>query len=507
MQDDEVLFRSEKVNMGESGILPEMYDDLEDFLDRYQGEDKEEILARYRDWEFFEAGPDAEYERFWKRFNGTTEYDPADIHLGVEAWLRKVIDPQDPEHQKYLKDQGDEDYFIYDGQGMAIQVELATGERCNRRVCRFCHNPLPANYGKTNVKFITVIGIVGSGKTVYLSQLLRGMTGYARKAGLAAIVNGASVLNFRRDNPVEAGEPLPAPTPEQRLQQPLFYELVQDLGENRKNTETLVMYDVAGEVFKSGQLISHYAPFVEHADGVLLLIDPMQFDVVSSVMAEDEERDNPAQILSVIHHIISEGDPYFKCETPFAICISKADEVMDIFSDNLRRMLLRDVEGIKAPNGFDRPEFNAKAYNPILEELTAFIQTHNMDLANQMAANYTQYAYFAFTALGCGVETGVRENGEPYQYPAGPVIPKRIEEPLLWLFYALGYIKTNEHIGPIPCPVCGARSEELPEAERKRVVKKGVLGFGRIEEEVNRACTNPACGHRWFYTESPSVRR
>ena len=505
MEDDEVLFRSEKVNTGESGIIPDEYDDPEDFQNRYQGDDKEEILRRYHDWEFFEAGPDAEYEAFWKRFNGTTEYDPIDAHLGVDAYLRRVIDPRNPEHQRYLRVQGTRqdgqpDYFIYDGQGMAIQIELAAGERCNRRVCRYCHNPLPTNYGKTPVKFITVVGIVGSGKTVYLSQLLRGMSGYARKCGLAAMVTGPSVLNFRRENAVEAGEPLPGSTPEQRLQQPLFYELVRSLGNQRKSTETMVMYDVAGEVFKSPQLVMQYAPFVEHADGVLMLIDPLQFDVVSSFLSDDQERDDPAQILSVIHHIVSHGDPDFKCDIPFAICISKVDKIMDILNDNLRDLLVRDVEGVKGANGFDLPEFNARAYNPVLKELNAFIQTHNMDLANQMEANYVQYSYFAFTALGCGVEDGINENGEKYQYPVGPVIPKRIEEPLLWMFYALGYIKSNEHIGAVYCPKCGGKTYELPKSERTLVIKKGLFGIGRREEPVNRGCLNPECGYRWYFT-------
>ena len=499
MEDTDVLFRSERVHTGECDLLPEEYDDWEDFQERYQGEDKAEILSGYRDWAFFEAGPDPVYEKFWKRYNGTSEYDPVDAYLGVDSYLRKVIDPRDPEHQRYLRDQGGGDYFLYDGQGMAIQIELNTGERCNRRVCRYCHNPLPTNYGKTAVKFITVVGIVGAGKTVYLSQLLRGMSAYARKGGLAAMVTGPSVLNFRRDNPVEAGEPLPNSTPEQRLQQPLFYELVRNLGNNRKATETMVMYDVAGEVFRSTQLVMHYAPFVEHADGVLLLIDPMQFDIVSSFLSDGQERENPAQILSVIHHIISHGDPDFKCPIPFAICISKVDEIMEILSDSLKKLLLQDVEAVKGPSGFDLPEFNAKGYNPVLKELTEFIQTHNMDLANLMEANYTKYSYFAFSALGCSVEEYERD-GERYQYPVGPVLPKRIEEPLLWLFYALGYIGTNEHIGPVYCPRCGGRTYELPKSERIRIVKKGFLGLGRREELVTRGCLNPECGYRWNFT-------
>ena len=62
MRDDEVLFRSEKVNYGECDLLPDEYDDIEDFKARYNGPDKETILSDYRDWDFFAEGDDPVYE-------------------------------------------------------------------------------------------------------------------------------------------------------------------------------------------------------------------------------------------------------------------------------------------------------------------------------------------------------------------------------------------------------------------------------------------------------------
>ena len=53
MLDSEVLFRSERVNQWEPDILPDEYDDMEDFQARYRGQDKEEVLRKYYDWEFF----------------------------------------------------------------------------------------------------------------------------------------------------------------------------------------------------------------------------------------------------------------------------------------------------------------------------------------------------------------------------------------------------------------------------------------------------------------------
>lgn len=499
MMDNEVMFRSEKVNQGEPDFLPDDYDDIDDFRARYRGSNKDEMLAKCDDWAFFAETADPAYEAFWSNFNGTTEYNPADDVLRVKAYLRRVIDPANPSHQKYLLKQPDGGYFIYDEQGMVTQIELTTGEKCNRRVCCHCHNPLPDNYGKNTVKFATIIGITGAGKTVYLSQLLRKMRTYAVKVGLSAIVNNTGVRTFLENNVIAANEPLPGSTPATRFQQPLFYEMVRDAKEHGRVTETFVLYDVAGEVFKESSLVTKFAPFVEHADGVVVLIDPMQFEVVSGVMNKGAALDEPTTVLNAIHNIVSHGNANEKCTIPFAVCISKADTqvVQRVLSEDLRRMLLDDVHGIKDSSGFNLPLFNASEYNPILNELYDFIQSNELVLAQQMQTNYASYAYFAFTALGCDVGEGTSPNGDKYQYPVGPVLPKRVEEPLLWLFHKLGYIGVNVPIDDptrpkIPCPKCGSLdTEDLPEDQRLLVT-----GWGPFKKKqyVNRRCV---CGHCW----------
>lgn len=501
MNDDEVMFRSELVNRGEPDIIPDDYDDLEDFIVRYRGKDKEMILIQYYDWSFFAETPDPEYEKFWTRFGGTTEYNPVDDMLDVKSYHRKVIDPKNPNHQKYLKKQSDDTYFIRDAQGMVTQIELRTGERCNRRVCRFCHNPLPDNYGKNPVKFAVVIGITGAGKTVYLSQLLKRMRTYAVKVGLSAIVANASVRMFLENNNVVAKEALPGSTPAQRLQQPLFYEMVRDAKEEGRITETFVLYDVAGEVFRdeTATLVRSFAPFVKHADGAIVLIDPMQFEVISGTTRIGKQLDDPTTALNTIHHIISHGNVTEKCNIPFAICLSKADTeaVQNVLPDNLRSMLLADVRGVESANGYYEPTFNAIDYAPIAIELRRFIQNNELVLAQMMETNYSSYNYFAFTALGCDVKEGIKENGETYQYPVGPVLPKRVEEPLLWLFYKLGYIGKNGHIpGEIYCPNCGKQDNyELPENERIIIERQGLFNLKKVERYVNRHCR--ICGHMW----------
>lgn len=500
MQDDEVLFRSEVVNQGEPDILPDDYDDLDDFQARYRGNDKEEILVKYQDWMFFEEAEDQKYEAFWSKFNGTTEYNPADDLLGVKAYRRRVIDPMDSGHQRYLKKQNDDSFFISDGNGMVTQIELVSGDKCHRRVCRHCHNPLPDNYGKNTVKFATVIGITGAGKTVYLSQLLRKIKTYSAKVGLNAIVTAPSTANFVANNRVADLEALPGSTPATRFQQPLFYEMVRDAKEHGRITETFVLYDVAGEVFKESTLINKFAPFIEHADGVIVLIDPYQFEAISGASKGGKVLDDPTTVLNVIHNIVSHGVSNVKCTIPFAVCMSKADDiaVQMVFSDALKSMLLNDVNGVLMPNSrLCATVFNAKEYSPIADELSDFLLAHEDTrvLAQQMETNYSSYAYFALTALGCDVTEMERDNGEKYQAPVGPVLPKRVEEPLLWLFYKLGYIGKNAPLsGEINCPECGSSNNyELPEDERSITVRRGL--FRREEIYVNRCCTD--CDYRW----------
>ena len=159
MRDDEVLFRSEKVSQEEDYPLPAGYHNRADFQSRYNGSNKDEILGKLDEWEFFEKTDDEKYGRFWKDFDETTEDNPADKMLGIEAYRRKVIDPSNEKHQRYLKRQPNGTWFLYDDDGMAAQIELQTNEKCSRRVCRHCHNPLPDNYGKNKAKFAVVIGI------------------------------------------------------------------------------------------------------------------------------------------------------------------------------------------------------------------------------------------------------------------------------------------------------------------------------------------------------------
>ncbi|MCI6042488.1 GTPase domain-containing protein [bacterium] len=493
-----VHFRSERVNKGECEALPEQYDDIEDFKIRYRGNDKEEILRKCMDWAFFQETEDQKYEQFWNDpsngFGGTTEYNPADEKLGVLSYKRKVIDPENPQHQKYLKKQQDGGYLIYDADGLATNIELFNDETCNRRVCPHCHNPLPGQYGKYPVKFTTVIGITGAGKTVYLSQLIKFLRNYAPKVGLSAQTSTVSARVFLDNNVVKENVALPGSTPPERLLQPLFYDLVRMTPQGRV-TQTFVLYDVAGENCVNPDLMHRFGRFIENAHGIFLLIDPAQFSAVKEIKQQASEAAGPTEVLDAIHNLVSRGSAELQCDIPIAVCISKSDtEIQDVLDSELCSQLMEEVEGLKDKTGHGLTLFNASKYNPVAEGLRDFMMANEIALEQMLYVNYSVYNYFAFTALGCDVS----DDGKPI----GPILPKRIEEPLFWLFHQFGYIDSDVPIFQpgrknIRCPECDSQNvEELPEDQRTVVQKKL---FKKKIIYVSHKCSN--CGHMWNQPE------
>ena len=486
-----VHFRSENFTSGESPI-PMDYDDYDDFMVNYKGAKKEEIIRKYLEWSFFAPKEDDRYMEFWERFGGPTESNPTDDRLGVKAYLRPIIDPGRNDHRAQLTVRSNGDPLIYDEDGFAISIQPKNGEITSRRVCPFCHNPLPHQYGKHDVKFVTVIGITSSGKTVYLSQLLKNLRNNAAKVGLNAVVSAAGAGNYVERNAVAMDKALPGATAQGTFEQPLFYDLIRSTDDGRKLTDTFVLYDVAGENCVQADYLKRFAPFIEHADGILLLIDPLQFGVIKGAVNVDSEASEPTKVLEAIHNVKSGGSTQ-KCKTPLAVCISKSDMeiVQESLPDGLTQMIMSNVTVKRDENGHGIREFDSENYNQIGMKLKQFVIDNELALEQMLFDNYSCYNYFAFSSLGCSVNSETNR-------PVGPILPKRIEEPLFWLFYEFNYIQATQlpiRCGKerIICDCCGGENcRKLSENERLRTVKRFLKSYTVYDTFECRDC-----GYRW----------
>lgn len=86
-----------------------------------------------------------------------------------------------------LSDQFLHGTYEMDSSGFVNRAVDAFGVSSKVRICPYCHNVLPFEFGKYPVKYISVVGITSSGKTVYLSQLLRQIETFFVKAGLTVV--------------------------------------------------------------------------------------------------------------------------------------------------------------------------------------------------------------------------------------------------------------------------------------------------------------------------------
>ena len=496
--DDRVHFRSEYVQIGNNKQLLKGFDNLTAFEMGYEGEDKESIIMQYKESSFYAPGEDEKYDRFWSRFNGkSTEKDPNNRtnDENMSIYRRKVIDPTDELHKRHLCSQQGGGYLIRDAEkrNMVTSVKLADGNGsvCSKRVCPFCHNPLPSDYGLYEVKFISVIGIVGAGKTVFLSQFLNDFEKYAAKCDLTALKRTAAIHQFLEENEISVGVTLPQPTQRGFFEQPLIYNIERNKN-GKRETITIVMYDIAGEVFKADNMdeVSNYAPFIRESDGIMLLVDPEQFESIAENRNKKVEQ-SPADALNNIRTQIMGSDE--KCKKPVAVCVSKMDSIVSFLASDLINYIQSDYAGeLVEGNAWKNQQiFNMQSHQENGRKLEAFIAKHDTPIMQTLDTGFDNYQFFGFTALGCDVD----ESGKPI----GPIQPHRIEEPILWMFSEVGLVGTNA----MQCPRCKRNNvirfdTKLREIQRR---ESRLFRSDRIYTEsvpVNCRCNYSDCNYEWF---------
>ena len=270
------------------------------------------------------------------------------------------------------------------------------------RLCPSCHNPMPLQeYGKYPVIFISVVGVTGAGKTVFLNQLLTRFS------------DAVEHTNFRlaADNLDEIGEaiqpsrPLPESTDAKIVRPPLAALLMRDKPvPGKAEGVCVVFYDIAGDncvnsrgepdAAKARTTIGNYIAF---SDGLIFLIDPAQLPPLAR--GREPRASDIAQVVNVMNQIRADTNltqPQWD-KIPVAVTIAKSDKFInnpDIPRDHpIYRLPDEKVHGYNREENMDINQFlfdllDSKA-NATVAPLNAF------RLRN----------YFAVSAITCGVES------------------------------------------------------------------------------------------------------
>lgn len=331
-----------------------------------------------------------------------------------------------PRVKRYIEQIRDKDGFVIgaiDDRGIETQY----------RICPHCHNRLPKEYGKDEIKVVSVVGISGSGKTVMLSQLIENIEDYAVKVGGTINYDSEdSARKFIMRYKVRGGETLPIGTRE-HFSPPIFLRFSKRNKEGRIEKCMIVIYDIAGESCIKAEGLETYGPFVRNADGIILLVDPGQ---IAAFGCSNEELEKPTAVINAMSRaFLLEADT--ASQVPLALAYSKSDMLRNIGLDEIQENsnIFRDIK-YSGNRGFMLDEFRNIDFE--VENLT---RKYSETLYQTVRDKFAVRGFFAFSALGSGTERKKLDDGRQINVLKQHVQPIRLEEPMMWILYKWGLIE------------------------------------------------------------------
>jgi len=357
------------------------------------------------------------------------------LNPDITQLLNPVIEPE-----KYNTDQYKKKYAK---SGMLEAIIDEYGNRTTDRLCPYCHNSLPKNYGQFVTKFISVVGVTGCGKTVFISQLLKKFAELlANSCGIDATLSTYAEQFYRKQYPISSGKKLPESSQRNILKKDLI--TIDLAGAMLKNKVTLVLYDIAGENCVYPDRMEKFGPFICHANAILMLLDPYQFDSLTGDLPtrkrksnDDEEMLAPNKVINIMYELFLKSKyGNEKADIPIALTFAQSDLLYNGDLFNRQSNIFHKIE--YKTKGFQKNQH----YNLSKDlERKVFIGSHK-DVLLSAKSKFIFADCFAISSLG--IDTKINESGILISRDS---IPHRIEEPLLWVLNKFGYIREIQSSG------------------------------------------------------------
>jgi Double-GTPase 2 len=313
-----------------------------------------------------------------------------------------------------------------------------------KRVCPECHNDLPGGYDSIGGRIIALVGPKTSGKSTYVTVLIRELRERVGEYFGAAVNPMDDRTNDRYEKAhaelFKAGH-LPPMTPPSALDltYPQLYKVTiprRGMFGARSSSSALVFFDTAGEDLTSADSTARNVSYLARADGIILIVDPLQFTAVRDALSGSVENlpmpgTSPDRIVAIIGQLIRDHRNMRASQpisTPLAITLSKTDVL---------RPLLDPGSRLTAPSAH-RGYLDEQDQAEIDDEVRALLQDWDGGaLRRQVAADFAVHAFSGMSALG-DAPSG------PADAPATGVHPLRAEDPVLWLLSGFGLIPVRK---------------------------------------------------------------
>lgn len=341
------------------------------------------------------------------------------------------------------------------GRVLAAESRFAGEQRCpqceqvsRKRLCPHCHMELPHTFGRFRNLILAVIGAKEAGKSHYLAVLIhqiRKEVGPSLEMFLEPL-DDHTIRRYRDEfyRPVyERGRVIDATRSalvDRRVQMPLVYSLTFSgkdlLGRRRiRGAVTLVFFDTAGEDLDDADVLATVNKYIYRSDGLILLLDPLQLRRVRDRLNGTplpQRNTETTEIIARTTNLVLAGRrlaPDAMVPTPLAVAFSKFDAVEELVDPQFQLLADSDHGG-----GFDVEDFTA-----VDAEMRALVEEWcDHPLVHQVTTRYRTSGFFGLSALGCN------PHGDR-QIPR--VVPRRAEDPFLWLLHHHKLIPTRRRSG------------------------------------------------------------
>ncbi|MEU5696710.1 hypothetical protein [Actinosynnema sp. NPDC020468] len=313
-----------------------------------------------------------------------------------------------------------------------------------RRVCPGCGRDLLREYVDSGGRNIAVIGSSDSGKSTWVGVLVHELQRGAvstRFTGMSlALLGEESRTRYARDfaTPLfEQGRPVnQTPSALRSTPEPLLFSLRFPRQRWLRSADVApvvtVFYDTAGEDVARAQAMDQLIDYLDAAEGIILLLDPVQMPRVRDEIGATGKTGftNQLDVVDRLGELLRErggGRAGRLLRTPLAIALTKIDLLRDLFgAESPLRQPSRHDGVYDEPDGRD-----------VHEEVRSWLDRwYDPAFDRTIANSFETYRYFGMSALGASPVSGTRLS------PAG-VHPYRLEEPMLWLLARFGAIRTR----------------------------------------------------------------
>ncbi len=337
--------------------------------------------------------------------------------------------------------------FDADGRMRAANCPKCETESTTK-ICPACHIQLPVHFGKVRSRLIALVGAKESGKTVYMTVLVHELM-HRVGEDLNAAISGAdddTRLRFASDyeQPLYRDARLLAPTTTAaaRDRAPLVFRFTTEgrssrlsrNGTGEPQRTLLSFFDTAGEDLRSSQSVEENVQYLAAADGVVLLLDPLQMRGARKLAAPGTllptpgaAGDEPANVLENITDLIMAKEHIKASQRigkPLAVVFTKMDALLHD---------LKETSPLLRPPAH-APYFDERDSLEIHTEIQRLLARWDGSRIDQIAQkNYRSYRYFGVSALG---ETPTQENRVS---PRG-IRPYRVTGPFTWMLAQFGTI-------------------------------------------------------------------